>query len=262
MSDQDWIRPGHPLVIAHRGHSLECPENTLAAYRQAIRLGADMIEADVNMTSDGVLVMIHDWTLDRTTDGSGPVRERTLEQVRALDAGSWFSPEFHAERVPTTVELIELAREGGVMLCLEVKGADEDEAATIGVALAELLAERGALDWAFASSYFHGALRAARTRVPALLLAPERLPDDVPADPPDAVRQALALGAPVIQNHYAFLTPALVGALHEHGIAVWSWPTTERASIVSSFEAGADAVMGDDVDAMRLVVDNHAGVHG
>jgi glycerophosphoryl diester phosphodiesterase len=150
---------------------------------------------------------------------------------------------------------VELAREAGIMLCLEVKGADDDEATRIALALANLIAERGALGWAFMSSYFHGAMREARARVPGLLLAPERLPDDVPAVPAEAVRQARALGAPVIQNHYAFLTPELVTALHDGGIAVWSWPTTDPGSIASSLAVGADAVMGDDVAAMRRAVD-------
>jgi glycerophosphoryl diester phosphodiesterase len=67
MSANPWLRAERPLVIAHRGHSIEVPENTLEAYRRAIELGAEMIECDVNMTRDGELVMIHDWTLDRTT---------------------------------------------------------------------------------------------------------------------------------------------------------------------------------------------------
>lgn len=262
MSSQAWIRPEHPLVIAHRGHSLEVPENTLEAYRRAIELGADMLEADVNITRDGELVMIHDWSLDRTTDGSGRVRDHALDEIRALDAGSWFAPAFRGIRVPTTVEALELARDAGVMICFEAKGADREEATTIAVGLADLIAARDALGWAFVSGYEHEALREARRRVPELLLAPERLPDNVPANPAEAVHQARALDAPVIQNHYAFLTPELVGALHDSGIAVWAWPTTEPDSITSSMDVGADAVMGDDVAAMRRGVDDRTGVPG
>src|SRR5206468_3383238 len=75
MPTQPWVGRTRPLVIAHRGHSIEVPENTLEAYRRAIELGVEMIECDVNMSRDGELVMIHDWTLDRTTTASGRVED-------------------------------------------------------------------------------------------------------------------------------------------------------------------------------------------
>jgi glycerophosphoryl diester phosphodiesterase len=250
MPVNPWLMPGRPLVIAHRGHSIEVPENTLEAYIRAIELGTQMIECDVNMTRDGELVMIHDSTLDRTTTGSGPVRAVTLDDVRGLDAGSWFGPEFAGLRVPTTVDTIELAREAGIAMCFEVKGATPEEFLRTAEALVELLAARGALEWALMSSYDHDALRRARARVPELMLAPERLPDNVPPDPPEAVRQATALGAPILQNHWRFLTPELISELHGSQVAIWSWPTTEPESIALSIAAGVDALMGDDVAAM------------
>ena len=94
MPGTRWIGRARPLTIAHRGHSIAVPENTLEAYRRAIDLGVDMIECDVNRTKDGELVMIHDWTLDRTTIASGRVEEVTLAEIRAIDAGSRFDPSF------------------------------------------------------------------------------------------------------------------------------------------------------------------------
>jgi glycerophosphoryl diester phosphodiesterase len=249
-----WLMGSRPLVIAHRGHSIEVPENTLEAYRRAIELGTGMIECDVNRTADGQLVMIHDWTLDRTTDGRGPVRGLTLDEVGRLDAGSSFGPEFAGLRVPTTVDTIELAREAGILMCFEVKGETPDEYAGTAEMLVDLLAERKALEWAFMSSYDHAALARARARVPELLLAPERLPDDVPADPIEAARQATELGAPVLQNHWRFLAPELLRELHDQGIALWAWPTTEEPAIAASIAAGVDGVMGDDVAAMVRAV--------
>lgn len=254
MPAQSWVRPDRPLVIAHRGHSIAVPENTLEAYRRAIELGTEMIECDVNMTRDGQLVMIHDWTLDRTTSGAGPVRDLTLAEVRDLDAGSWFGPEFAGIRVPTTIEAIELGREAGITMCFEVKGETPAESGRIADALADLLASRDALGWAFMSSYDHAALAGARARSPELLLAPERLPDDVPADPPDAVAQATRLSAPVLQNHWRFLAPELVAALHENDIAVWAWPTTAESDIAIGVAAGVDGLMGDDVAAIVRAV--------
>jgi glycerophosphoryl diester phosphodiesterase len=249
-----WVMPTRPIVIAHRGHSIDVPENTLEAYRRAVELGAEMIECDVNMTSDGKLVMIHEWKLDRTTDGSGRVSDATLEEVRMLDAGSWMGPEFRGLRVPTTADAIELGREAGIRMCFEVKGENAADYERVAIALVDLLAERRALEWAFMSSYDHEALAVAKARVPEVLLAPERLPDDVPPDPAEALRQVAALDAPVLQNHWRFLTPELIGALHDRDVALWAWPTTEPEGIDVAISAGVDGVMGDDVPAMVRAV--------
>lgn len=97
--------PAHPLVFAHRGASAHAPENTLAAFQRALDDGAPAIEFDVKLSRDGVVVIIHDHTVDRTTDGHGSVRAMTLSQLRALDAGSWFDSTFRGERLPTLDEV-------------------------------------------------------------------------------------------------------------------------------------------------------------
>ncbi len=111
---------GRPWAIAHRGASLEAPENTLAAFQRAVELGADLIELDVHQTADGHVVIIHDDTVDRTTNGSGPVHSMALRELRRLDAGSWMGPQFAGERVPTLLEVLELTR-GRAGLAIEIK---------------------------------------------------------------------------------------------------------------------------------------------
>jgi glycerophosphoryl diester phosphodiesterase len=110
------------------------------------------------------------------------------------------------------------------------------------------------LDQAFMSSFNHEVLKMAKSKCSELLLAPERLPDDAPPDPLEAVRQAQSFPAPVLQHQYAFLTAEVVYALHDDEIAVWSWPTDDEASLVLSIELGADAVMGDDVQLMLEIL--------
>jgi glycerophosphoryl diester phosphodiesterase len=105
--------------MAHRGNRVACPENTLAAFRRALADGADILETDLHLTADGVLVCIHDATVDRTTDGRGPVAEMTLDQIRGLSA-SCGRPEFAQERVPTLAELASLLPDD-VALGLELK---------------------------------------------------------------------------------------------------------------------------------------------
>ena len=96
------------LLVAHRGASAVAPENTMSAFRRAIEAGADAVELDVQATSDGQLVVIHDSTLDRTTDGTGAVFETDAATIAGADAGSWFSPDFAGERVPTLEEVLGL----------------------------------------------------------------------------------------------------------------------------------------------------------
>jgi len=111
-----------PLIIAHRGDSAAWPENTLAACKQAIAVGADVIEVDVQLTKDGQVVVLHDVTVNRTTDGTGSVRELTLAEIKKLDAGypKKFGPTFKGERIPTLGELLDAMR-GKKRVLIEIK---------------------------------------------------------------------------------------------------------------------------------------------
>ncbi len=114
-----------PLIIGHRGFRARYPENTLAAFQAAIDAGADMIEFDVQLSSDGYPVVIHDRTLDRTTGGSGPVADRSLSELKKLDAGSWFHPRFSTETIPTLEEVLDLV-DKKVLMNIEIK-VDTDQ---------------------------------------------------------------------------------------------------------------------------------------
>ena len=95
-------------IMAHRGSRINRPENTLTAFEEAVRVGADGIELDVHLSKDGQVVVLHDETLDRTTDGSGFVHEWTLADLQQLDAGSWFDPAFSGQRIPSLAEVLDL----------------------------------------------------------------------------------------------------------------------------------------------------------
>ncbi len=108
------------LNIAHRGASALAPENTMAAFAMAVELGADAIELDLHVSRDGELVVIHDHTLDRTTDGEGPVHTRSLQELKRLDAGRWFGESFAGQRIPTLAEVLDRFS-GKIPLALEIK---------------------------------------------------------------------------------------------------------------------------------------------
>jgi glycerophosphoryl diester phosphodiesterase len=245
---------GRPLIIGHRGHPVGAPEQTLASYEVAARLGADIIEADVRRSSDGRLVMMHDATLDRTTDGHGHVAAQPYDRLRELDAGSWFSPGFAGARVPSLDELFELAFDLGVALCLEAKGETAQEAAATAMATAREIAGRGRLATDYLASFDHAALATACTDVPGLRTAPDRLPERGLSSVESLVAQARAAGAELIQHHCSDLRADVVAGLHEAGLAVWAWPTNTPDEIVEALQLGVDAVMGDDVAALVAAV--------
>jgi glycerophosphoryl diester phosphodiesterase len=237
-------------VIAHRGDSVHAPEQTLAAYQLAVDRGADMIEADVRRTRDNRLVMLHDATLDRTTSGSGAVTAIDFADLRGLDAGAWFGPQFAGQHVPTLDELFDLAERNNVALCLEVKSDGDQTAGGLALAVAEEIRRRGRLECDVLSSFDHGALAAARRAYPGLSLAPDRLPERGPSTAATLISQARAIGATIIQHHHADLDARIVAGCHAADLAVWPWPTTAVGDIERSRRMGVDGLMGDDVAAI------------
>jgi len=249
-----WIRENRPLIIAHRGHGVAAPENTLAAYHLAKEAGAEMIETDVNITKDGQLVIMHDWKLGRTTDIKGKVHEYNLDELRKADAGSWFDKKYIGEKIPTLEEALKFAKAENMLMCFEVKGGIPERALEISTRLVKVLREHDAYEWAFMSSYFHEALAEAKRMEPQIMLAPERIPDDVEPDLDEAFRQVKYLKSNVLQIHYKYLYPNILKAMREEGIALWAWPTTTEEEIVPAIKTGADGVMGDDPTlAVKLV---------
>jgi glycerophosphoryl diester phosphodiesterase len=118
--------PAKVVVISHRGEHLHHPENTMAAFQAAIDAGADFFELDVRTTSDGKFVIMHDETLDRTTNGTGEVHKHTFDEIRALDAGAKFSPAFTGTKVPTLDEALTLAH-GKINVYVDTKYADPQQ---------------------------------------------------------------------------------------------------------------------------------------
>lgn len=249
-----WLEHARPLALAHRGHSIAYPENTMAAFRAAVEAGVDGIESDVHLTADGQLVMLHDHMLDRTTSGRGPVSERTLDEVLELDAGGRFGERFAGERVPTLEQLLDLAEEAGIFLIIEVKGTDHARSLAIGTAVADRLAERGELERHLISSFDHRTLGALRRRHPTLDVAPDRLPEVGHLPPEAVVAQAQVIGARVMQVLHTEISRALVEAHHAAGIALWSWTINTPQEIEASRALGCDGLMGDDAHALVAAV--------
>ena len=144
-----------PLIAAHRGSSGATPENTIAAFKQAIADGADMIELDVRMTSDFELVVLHDRTVRRTTNAKGRIRNLSLADLRSFDAGSWFGIEFAGERIPLLRNVIDILP-SHVQLNIEVKtDGDRRKHQAFADSLVLLLREKNFLSRVLVSSFNH-----------------------------------------------------------------------------------------------------------
>ncbi len=238
---------GRPVVVGHRGAMAEAPENTLASFQRAVELGADVVELDVHASADGVPVVIHDDTLERTTDGQGPVARLPLAALRALDAGSWFGPQFAGERVPTLDEALEWSR-GRVPLAVEIKGSPCPTPDLVD-AVVRALQRHAALERAIVIAFDHPALRLARELEPRLHCGVlyECRPVDAPA-------LAKAAGAEALLPHWSFVTPEDVQAAHEAGLALQPWETSDPVVLERLFAAGVDGVASNRPDVARQVL--------
>lgn len=150
------------LVFAHRGASGEAPENTLASMKKAVAAGAKAVEFDVQLSRDNKLVVIHDYKVDRTTNGKGYVMRKTLEELRKLDAGSWFGEEYAGERIPTLEEVVELLPED-TLLNIEIKSFMLDRRDIAG-RVVEAVDELGIEERVIISSFDHKLLKGVRER--------------------------------------------------------------------------------------------------
>ncbi|MFB8055231.1 glycerophosphodiester phosphodiesterase [Kitasatospora purpeofusca] len=231
-------QPGAPLtVIAHRGASSAAPENTLLSDEVARRAGADWIENDVQPSKDGVPHVLHDDTVDRTTNGTGRVRDLTAAQLGALDAGAWFAPTTAGARVPTLAAQLDDLRTRGGSLLLEIKGPHtRDEVARI----VKDIRDRGMAGRVFVQSFETDALRYTRELAPELPLG--LLRSSLDADPV-AVARDLGLSAYNPADTALATRPEVVAALHTAGVAVNAWTVDAPARWKALDAAGVDGII-------------------
>lgn len=226
-------------VIAHRGNAGEAPENTLAAFRQAIELGADGVELDVQASREGVPVVIHDETLERTTDGRGPVAERSLAELQALDAGSWFHERYAGERIPSLEAVLELLRPTSLLVNIELKTAVAPNPGLAEVVIRQVevlgLRERVVL-----SSSNHYTLLEARTLAPHVACA--ALVDDHMIAPWLYVR---ANGLQALHPNVHAVTPHLVKSCKQYGVPVRPYTVNDERTAARLMAWGLAGLITD-----------------
>ncbi|SKC81216.1 glycerophosphodiester phosphodiesterase [Krasilnikoviella flava] len=246
--------PRRPRVVAHRGNSAVAPQNTLAAFEAAAMAGADSLEIDVRLTADGEVVVIHDDTVDATTNGSGKLADLELREVRLLDAGSWFSPAYAGQRVPTFAEVTDLLRaRPGMDLLLEMKGAWSAQEVR---RVTEPLREAGLADRTVAQSFWPATVAALRDADPGL-----RRGLLVTAAGDDLVDRCRELDVVMCNPQGTVLRddPDVVARLHDAGLAAAVWTLNEPEHWAAAVALGVDEIITDRPDRLAGWLAGRAG---
>jgi len=231
------------LNIAHRGASGTFPENTLSAFRGAIDAHADMCELDVQLTRDGNVVVIHDDTVERTTDGKGEVAELTLAELQRIDAGAHFRDgAIKGERVPTLDEVFAVTH-GRCGLNIELKAGGLEHQ------VAQIMQARDAFADSIVSSFdweYLKKIQQLHFNIRIALLTEEK--------PVDLMINAVAMRAHAINPRWDMVTPDLCKAAHERGLKVYTWTVDADARMRALIECGVDGIMTNFPERLRTVL--------
>jgi glycerophosphoryl diester phosphodiesterase len=233
-------------VTAHRGHSLAAPENTLSAIAKAIDAGADYAEIDVQQTADGVVVLVHDSDLKRVAGVARKCGELSYDEIKKLDVGSWFDPSFAGERVPSLVDVFDLAR-GKIKLNIELKVDRSDR--RLAAAVAALVREHGFESDCLITSFSYDALLEAKRIDPGLRAG---------------LIIALALGdvsrlkLEALSVRAESLTDEMIAAAHRAGQEVHVWTVNNPRQMDRLIKRGVDNIITDQPDVLIRVRDEWA----
>lgn len=231
------------VLIAHRGNSGPAPACTMEAIRQAVDLGVDMIELDVRLSKDGVPVIIHNDTVDETTDGKGPVSSFTLSELKELDAGSWKDSKYKRERIPTLDEVLEYAKDR-VNLSLDLK----DEA--VIPKMVKTIQETDMIDEVVICGCYESQARKIceiEQRLVVLLNVDSELEKLAVAEDQSEfiqqyIRRACNAKLAALNVSYKYVTSELIRRAHLRTLPVWAWTVDNEADMIRLIQMGVDAI--------------------
>jgi glycerophosphoryl diester phosphodiesterase len=236
-------------VHAHRGGAGLAPENTLAAFRHALEMDVDVIELDVHVSRDGEVVVLHDFTLARTTRTTGYVRETTLAELKRLDAGVWFDPRFAGERIPTLREALDLIRaHPRARVNVETKYPSPGEAPPPPPDFEERVLQAvraaGMLDRLIVQSFYYPSIGRFKALAPGVRAAALRMSRAPTSDPVGVVREA---GADLWAPQAGMVDRGVVEVLHRAGIPVVPWTVNAPVEMERLLDAGVGRLAGDGI---------------
>lgn len=246
------------VVIAHRGASAYTPENTLVAFRKAVELKAEMIELDVLMSKDGIPVVFHDGTLDKTSNGTGNVSDYTLEELKKLDAGSWFSDEYKETRIPTLEEVLEFAK-GKIALNIEIKTEAVTDNLRGGVEekAIELVRKYEMDDYIIFSSFDYRAVKHLKELAPDLSTA--LLYENKQSGDRGPFHLITTLRADAFNCSYRQLTEDWMNQLKSNEIPVFVYTVNDEEIMTNLIKRGVTGIFSDKPDVLKKVATNLLG---
>lgn len=242
-----------PVIIAHRGASRQAPENTMAAFRRALELGAGGIELDVHLSADGHLVVTHDEQVDRTSNGKGLVRDKTFGELKALDFGSWFSPEFKGERIPGLEEVLQLVAGWDGLLNIEIKNGPIFYPG-IEKAVANAIAQYKLTYRTIISSFNHYSLVEIRKLNPEIKTAPLYM-----AGLYEPWEYARTIGACAIHPLFYNIVPEVMKGCKLNSIMVNPFTVDQPEYIKAMAAAGVDGIITNVPDIALNIVKEMGG---
>lgn len=204
-----WIR------IAHRGASRIAPENTLVAFKKAIEIGVDAVELDLQGTADGEVVVIHDASLDRTTDQSGQIKDTSLEAIKQADAGTWFNPKFAGESVPTLAEALVSIADNAIAL-LEIKDV------SITQSVVRIVQNMDMVEQSVIISFHSSAIQTVRTLEPRLPTG-YIIGSNENIQPIQLCQQLSLLGSSLLNVDHRLVSEDFIYEIRRRGITLWCW---------------------------------------
>jgi glycerophosphoryl diester phosphodiesterase len=232
--------PGQPAFIAgHRGDRSSAPENTLPAMQNALQSELTFVETDIQLSADGVPVLIHDATVDRTTNGTGPVASLTLAQLKSLDAGSWYSDKYAGTTIPTLDEFLAIFANSKKKALLELKGFwTQDQVRTV----TDLIYARGVQNRVIFTSFYFESLRALEAVAPAFprVIIAHVLPDD-----PVAFATEYGVIAVLTSTQSVSAHPKLIATMHKAGLGVLLYTLNSRSRWSEALALGVDGIVTD-----------------
>jgi glycerophosphoryl diester phosphodiesterase len=230
-------------MAAHRGAGKNAPENTLAAVRMGAAFGYRMMEFDIKLSADSVLFLMHDATVDRTSNGTGRVAGKTWREIAQLDAGSWHSSKFAGEPVPTYANTLAYCRKNAIAVNAEIKpcpGRERETGASVALETKLLWGEQDPMP--LLSSFSELALEGARAAVP-------NLPRGLLLDtlPEDWIARAQRLGCISVNVNWRRLTSDVVERAHAAGLAVVCYTCNDPQAVLELSRAGVNTIITDEV---------------
>ena len=235
-----------PRINGHRGAAAHAPENTLEGIRKAKDLGVDAVEIDVALTKDGVAVLFHDQTIERTTDGSGRLDAHSLDDLKRRDAGSWFSADFSGAKIPTLAEALTLIQELGLKVNLECKPQPAADDATAREMIAEIARHWHQADPPLLASFSMTSLAAAKDAAPNI----PRAAIFAHGAPAEWLADAAPHAPTSIHVNKESLDKDSVAAIRGAGYLCGAYTVNSYWEAQRLFDAGVDYVFSDEPDAL------------